>query len=84
MLALFLFIICDVSNRGIGGQSALAVGRNRHQIKSNPQHICANLLRLTYCTVVVTWSCASVFGRFLTLSPAFRVFEVMIASRSNY
>ena len=36
-----------------------------------------------YCAVVVTWFCASVFGRFLMLSPALRVFEVMTASRSN-
>ncbi len=33
--------------------------------------------------MVVTWFCASVFGSFVMLSPALRVFEVMMASRSN-
>jgi hypothetical protein len=36
-----------------------------------------------HCTVVVTWFCASVFGSLVMLSPALRVFEVMMASRSN-
>ena len=42
MLALFLFIICDVSSRRIGSQSKCAVGCNGRRMKSNTQHLQKN------------------------------------------
>jgi len=63
MLALFLFIICDVSNRCIGSQSKRAVDRDGRRIKSNTQHLQKNYVTKMelHCTVAVTWFCASVF-----------------------
>jgi hypothetical protein len=78
MLALFLFIICDVCNERVSSPSARAGGpqwaRNKIESTVSAEKYVGQVG--PYCAVVVTWFCASVFGRFLMLSPALRVFEV--------